>query len=171
MKILRIRPSGVLWKLTRPIHPGLWLINIFFQRILGINSEYKWMINFTSRAVGNIVIGENVWISFAASGGCYFQGNNEIFIGDNTIFAPNVCIVSADHDPEDFNKWLPAPPIRIGKSCWIGAGARILPGVTLGDHVIVGAGAVVTESFPNNVVVAGVPAKIVRKTDSVRSCD
>ena len=54
-------------------------------------------------------------------------------------------------------------PVYIGKNVWIGEGSCILPGVTLGDNVIVGANAVVTHSFPNNCVIAGVPAQIIKK--------
>ena len=53
-------------------------------------------------------------------------------------------------------------PIRIGNKCWIGANAIVLPGVSLGDHVIVGAGAIVTKSFPSNCTIAGVPARIIK---------
>jgi len=53
------------------------------------------------------------------------------------------------------------PPIKIGKNCWLGANSVILPGVELGDNVIVAAGAVVTKSFSNNLVIGGVPAKIL----------
>ena len=92
------------------------------------------------------------------SGGCYIQGGNGIYIGDDTIFAPGVKIISANHDPEDLTVWKSAPPMRIGKRCWIGANAVIMPGATLGNNVIVGAGAVVTKSVSDNAIVGGVPA-------------
>ncbi|MHB1295973.1 MAG: acyltransferase [Anaerolineae bacterium] len=107
-------------------------------------------------------LGHDVWVSFAVSGGCYIQAGNGIEIGDHTIFAPNVCIVSANHDPCDHARWLSAEPVRIGRDCWIGANAVVLPGVTLGDGVVVGAGAVVTKSFPDRVIIGGVPARILR---------
>jgi len=145
----------------RKVPPGLWLINNFFQNVLDINSDIPWMVHFTSRVTGNIEIGENVWLSFAVSGGCYIQGFNGIKIGDNTIFAPGIKIISANHDANDLNKAVKSNPIIIGKNCWIGANAIILPGVELGDNVIVGAGAVVTKSFPNNSILVGNPAKII----------
>jgi len=103
-----------------------------------------------------------VWVSFAASGGCYIQGNNGIEFGDDTIFAPGVKIVSANHSRSDLSKWDPAAPIRIGKRCWIGANAIILPGAQLGDDVVVGAGAVVTRDFPSGTIVVGVPAQALQ---------
>jgi len=162
-KVKNITFYGILYKFTKPIPPGLWIANFWFQRVLRINADYDWMINFTSRAVGDIEIGKNVWVSFATSGGCYFQGNNKIIIGDDTIFAPNVSIISANHSLDNFSTWEKAPPIEIGKKCWIGTGVTILPGVKLGDNVIVGAGSVVTKSFPSNCIIAGVPSVIIKK--------
>jgi acetyltransferase-like isoleucine patch superfamily enzyme len=154
-------PSRSLRRKTNPIPPGLWLVNMFFQRILDINNDIPWMVHFTSSVTGNIKIGKNVWISFAVSGGCYIQGINGIEIEDDTIFAPGVKIISANHDARNFNKSLPAKPIKIGKRCWIAANAVILPGVRLDDNVIVAAGAVVNKSFESNSIIAGVPAKII----------
>ena len=119
------------------------------------------MVHFTSRVVGNISIGKNVWISFAVSGGCYLKGGNGIEIADDTIFAPGVKIISANHSKDDFSRWEVVPPVRIGKRCWIGANAVILPSVTLEDHCTIGAGSVVKDSFPNGSIIAGVPAKLV----------
>ncbi len=117
------------------------------------------MVHFTSSVGDNIQIGRSVWISFACSGNCYIQGINGVHIGDDTIFAPGVKIISANHAFADFNSWPKKDPVIIGRHCWLGANAVILPGVTLGDNVIVGAGAVVTKSVPSNTIVAGVPAR------------
>jgi acetyltransferase-like isoleucine patch superfamily enzyme len=151
-------------KTTRPVPFGLWVLNGFCQRILGINGEYRWMVHFSSRVVGDVVIGKGVWVSFAVSGGCYIQGGNGVEIGDDTVFAPGVKIISANHDRRDMKEWIPAAPVRIGKRCWIGANAVILPGVVLGDDVTVGAGAVVTKSFPAKARVVGVPAGPIPST-------
>ena len=152
-----VRLMSKFWK--SPVPPGLWIINKFFQSIFDINNEIPWMVNFTSRVTGDISIGKNVWISFAVSGGCYIQAINGIKIGDDTIFAPGVQIISANHDPKSLHQWIYKDPIVIGKNCWIGANAVILPGVKLGDNVMVGAGAVVTKNFPSNCTIAGVPAQ------------
>lgn len=162
-----------LRRLTAPIPLRLWMVNLVFQRILGINADVPWMVHFTSRVTvpRRILLGRGVRISFAVSGGCYIQGLNGIRIGDDTIFGPNVCIVSADHDPTDLSRHLPCRPIEIGARCWIGAHAVLLPGVVLGDDVIVGAGAVVTRGFPSGSVIAGVPARLIRGKGREDSCD
>lgn len=82
------------------------------------------------------------------------------------MFGPNVTVATAGHPvlPElrekayQFNI-----PVRIGRNCWIGAGAVILPGVTIGDNTVVGAGSVVTKDLPPNVVAAGNPCRILRE--------
>lgn len=87
-----------------------------------------------------------------------------IEIGDDTLIGPQVGIYTAFHpvDPVERKKGLErAKPVKIGKNCWIGGNAVINPGVTLGDNVVVGSGAVVTKSFGDNVILAGVPAKII----------
>jgi acetyltransferase-like isoleucine patch superfamily enzyme len=143
-----------------------WLVNWIFQRIFRLNSQVPFQIHFTSTVSGKLSIGRNVWKSFALSGGCYVQGINGIEIGDDTIFAPGVKIISANHRKGDLSKSAPAEPIRIGKRCWIASNSVILPGVQLGDDVIVGAGAVVTKSFPSGSVIGGVPAKLISRQPS-----
>ena len=146
---------------------GRIFVNMLFQRILGINRDTPWPVYYTStvNVPQKIKIGKNVWKSFAVSGCCYIQGGNGIEIGDNTIFAPGVKIISANHNPDSVKReWLKERPIVIGKHCWIGTNAVILPGVILGDNTIVGAGAVVTKSFPQgNIIIAGNPAKVIRE--------
>lgn len=143
---------------------GLRFLNFLVHRILRVTSSARWGIHFTSRVAvrGNLHLGKDVDLSLAVSGGCYIQAYNGIYIGDGTRFAPGVKIISANHTLEgDMEKLQPGPPIRIGRRCWLGANAVILPGVELGDCVIVGAGAVVTKSFPSGSIVAGVPASVI----------
>jgi hypothetical protein len=149
---------------------SLWLVNAWFQRILRLNADAPFSVHFTSTVIiGNgIHPGRNVWKSFARSGGCYIQGGNGIFLGDETLFAPGVKIISANHDPARGMAWEDGPPIRIGCRCWIGANAVILPGVELGDDCIVGAGAVVTRSFGPGSRVAGVPARLLPRSQGDR---
>lgn len=150
---------------TKPIPFGLWLINGFFQRILDINGHMPCMVHFTSRVIGDIEMGKNVYISLALSGNCYIQALNGVIIGDNTIFAPGVKIISSNHDKNDLNKHIENQPVKIGKNCWLGANAIILPGVNLGDNVIVGAGSIVTKSFKSGSVIVGNPAQLISMSE------
>ncbi len=153
----------MLFRRTFKIGFNIWLVNFVFQRIFRINSEVPFPVHFTSTVVGasRIEAGEDVWISFAVSGGCYIQGANGILIGDDTIFAPGVKIISANHDKQNKGQWVSVPPVRLGKRCWIGANAVILPGVELGDDCVVGAGTVVTSSFPPGSVIVGAPGRLI----------
>lgn len=107
----------------------------------------------------NIHIGKNVFINM----GCKFQDQGGIFIGDGALIGHNVVLATLNHaaSPKDRDSMIPAP-IRIGKNVWVGANAVILPGVTIGDGAIVAAGAVVNRDVPENTVVGGVPAKVIR---------
>ena len=92
--------------------------------------------------------------------------DTHIYVGDYTMFGPNVVVATAGHpiNPELRQQGLQYnSSVRIGKNCWIGAGAIILPGVTIGDNVVIGAGSVVTKDIPSNVVAVGNPCKILRE--------
>lgn len=110
----------------------------------------------------NITVGKNVFIN----SGCRFQDQGGIFIGDGTLIGHNVVLATLNHgiSPDERHDLFPAP-IHIGKNVWIGANATVLPGVTIGDNAVIAAAAVVTKDVPANVVVAGVRAKVIRKTE------
>ena len=136
----------------------------FKQKILnhGRNKEAYWPVHPTSQVydVQNILIGIDAYPGVMK--GCYIQGKGGISIGDYTQIAPNVAIVSANHDIYDSRKHIEAKVV-IGKYCWLGFGCKIMPGVTLGDFTIVGAGAVVTKSFTEGFcIIGGVPAKKIK---------
>lgn len=107
----------------------------------------------------NIHVGKNVFINM----GCKFQDQGGIYIGDGALIGHNVVLATLNHamSPKDRSSLIPAP-IRIGKNVWIGSNSTVLPGVTIGDGAIVAAGAVVTRDVPENTVVGGVPAHIIR---------
>jgi maltose O-acetyltransferase len=113
----------------------------------------------------NLKVGKN----FYANHGCTILDCNLIQIGDNCLLAPHVCISAATHPLQAKLRAAGAEltaPITLGNNVWIGANATICEGVTLGNNVVVGAGAVVTKNFPDNVVIAGVPAKVIKEIDN-----
>lgn len=100
--------------------------------------------------------------------GKYFQAtpSGHITIGRGSYIAHNVSIITTNHSIFDPDKHVESEDVTIGSSCWIGCNSCILPGVTLGDHTTVGAGSVVTKSFPDGFcVVAGNPARIIKTID------
>lgn len=156
-------PWAFLQRISRPVHPGVCFVNFICQRLFRINSTIPWSVHFTSVVKGNIKIGKNVEGSFAVSSCCYIQGINGIEIGDNTIFASGVKLISANHDFNNRAKPVKTRPIVIGKNVWLGANSVVLPGVEIGDNAIVAAGAVVTNNVESNCVVAGTPAKLIKR--------
>ncbi len=110
----------------------------------------------------HVHFGNNVYANFNLT----LVDDTHIYVGDYTLFGPNVVVATAAHPitPElrmpvtQFNL-----PVHIGKNCWIGAGAIIVPGVTIGDNTVIGAGSVVTKDIPANVVAVGNPCKVLRE--------
>lgn len=106
--------------------------------------------------------GKNVYANFNLT----LVDDTHIYVGDYTMFGPGVIIATAGHPllPElrqegyQYNA-----PVHIGKNCWIGAGALIMPGITIGDHVVVGAGSVVTKDLPSNVIAVDNPCRVLRE--------
>lgn len=141
---------------------------IFFQKILRINGHVPWAVHVTStiRAPEKIDRGSRCP---GLSARCHIDGRNGIVIGRNVWIGPDVAIISMNHDVHDYHRYEKAPPIRIGENSWIGAHAIVLPGVEIGSHTVVAAGAVVTRSHPNgDQVLAGIPARVVRKLGPYR---
>ncbi|MDE6547754.1 MAG: galactoside O-acetyltransferase [Muribaculaceae bacterium] len=103
-------------------------------------------------------IGKNVTIM----PGCLMMSAGGIIIDDGALIAANVQLISNNHDLYD-RQIITCKLVHIGRNAWIGAGATILPGVTVGDNAVVGAGSVVTRNVPANTIVAGNPARIIRE--------
>ncbi len=147
---------------------GLLLLNWIVQRVFRINAEMPFSLHYTSRISGykNMEIDRTSLTAFAVSGGAYIVASKakSLTIGKHLIFAHNLCIQTMNHDLQDRKKFV-HEPVVIGDNCWLGNSVTILPGVSLGNNVTVGANSVVTKSFPSNVVVAGVPAKIIKRVE------
>lgn len=110
-----------------------------------------------------ITVGENVFINWNFS----TVSTGSITIEDDVQIACNVQMITANHDYNDRNI-LHCKPVVVKKGAWIGAGATIMGGVTVGTNSVVAAGAVVTKDVPDNVVVGGCPAKIIKSIDKNR---
>lgn len=112
----------------------------------------------------HVHFGKNIYANFNLT----LVDDTHIYVGDYTMFGPNVTVATAGHpvDPAlrkqgyQYNA-----PVRIGKNCWIGAGVIIVPGITIGDNVVVGAGSVVTKDLPDNVVAVGNPCRVLREVN------
>lgn len=110
----------------------------------------------------HVHFGKDVYANF----GLTLVDDTHIYVGDNTMFGPNVVVATAGHPilPEireqgyQYNM-----SVRIGKNCWLGAGVLVMPGVTIGDNSVIGAGSVVTKDIPANVIAVGNPCRVMRE--------
>lgn len=123
--------------------------------------KYKIKRPITIEAHEKIILGENIGINVNS----ILIGWGGIEIGKNTLLGPNVQIYSITHDykklGEEFYKGIPKK-VFIGESCWIGGGVLIMPGINIGNNVVIGAGSVVTKDIPNNVIAYGNPCKVIK---------
>ncbi|WP_223599626.1 DapH/DapD/GlmU-related protein [Chryseobacterium sp. GVT01B] len=111
----------------------------------------------------NLTIGKNVFINFD----CTFLTLGGITIEDEVLIGPKVSLITENHPLEpQYRKGLIGKSILIKRNAWIGANATILPGVTIGENAVVAAGAVVSKDVPDNAVVGGIPAKIIKTIES-----
>lgn len=149
-----------------------WVMrDVFMQKIVGVNRHIPYPVSFRMTVMNyeNIFFDIDDLDNFQKVGS-YFQAAADayIFIGKGTYIAGNVGIITANHDLNNLEVPAPGKSVRIGEKCWIGMNSMILPGVELGEHTIVGAGSVVTKSFPaGNCVIAGNPAKCIRELNDV----
>ena len=109
----------------------------------------------------HVHFGKNIYANF----GLTLVDDTHIYVGDRTKFGPHVVIATAGHPilPEMRQKGLQYNmPVHIGSNCWLGSGVLVMPGVTIGDNSVIGAGSVVTKDIPANVVAVGNPCKVLR---------
>ncbi len=134
----------------------------FLSNLVGL---YSRTIIITRNREAKIKIGNNVGIS-----GATIYARNSIEIGDNTLIGGNTKILDNDFHPleieprnNDIKEKILARPIKIGKNCFIGCNSIILKGTELGEGCVIGAGAIVSGKFESNSIIAGNPAKVIRK--------
>ena len=110
----------------------------------------------------HVHFGKNIYANYNLT----LVDDTHIYVGDCTMFGPNVVIATAGHpiDPELRSKGLQYNlPVYIGRNCWLGAGVIVMPGVTIGDNAVIGAGSIVTRDIPSNVVAVGNPCRVLRE--------
>lgn len=112
----------------------------------------------------NIELGDNVFINAC----CQFQDQGGIKIGDNCLIGHNVVLATLNHDMKPERRWICIPKrIEIGNNVWIGSHSTILAGVKIGDNSVIAAGSVVTKNVEPDTVVGGIPAKFIKKIETV----
>ncbi len=110
----------------------------------------------------HVHFGKNVYCNF----GVTMVDDTHIYVGDCTLFGPNVVVATAGHPIEPSLRsrgYQYNAAVHIGKNCWLGAGALIMPGVSIGDNTVIGAGSVVTKDIPANVIAVGNPCRVLRE--------
>ena len=151
----------ITMELNNKYHSEEEIIKLFSE-LTGrkVDKSFRLFPPFYTDCGKNIKVGKNVFINAC----CKFQDQGGIEIGDGVLIGHNVTLATLNHDERpQFRQNIYPKSIKIGNNVWIGSNATILQGVTIGDGAIVGANAVVTKNVPPNTIVAGVPAKIIRK--------
>jgi len=156
--------SQVAIKITAQInssyHTETEIRSLFSQLIeKEVDEHFGLFPPFTTDCGKNINLGKGVFIN----AGCRFQDQGGITIGDGALIGHNVVIATLNHafEPENRGDMIPAPVV-IGKKVWISSNSTILPGITIGDNAIIGAGSVVTKDVPANMIAAGNPARVIK---------
>lgn len=148
-------------KLNTVITDDIQEINAIFSELIGKKVDDTFFIipPFYSDFGENITIGKNVFVNHA----CTFMDRGGITIEDNVLIGPKVNLITTNHpiNPAERRATI-SQPIVLKKGAWIGVGATILPGVTIGENSIVAAGSVVSKDVPDNTIVGGIPAKIIK---------
>jgi maltose O-acetyltransferase len=152
-----------------PIHVGVRL-RTFALSMAGFEIGPKTVLWGMPRIVGskniyeNLKIGRECWFNI----GCYLDLGERITIEDRAVFGHEVMLLTSSHEMGEADRRagsVQRAPIHIGKGAWLGARCTILPGVTIHDGAVVGAGALVTKDVPANTIVGGVPAQVLRRLE------
>jgi acetyltransferase-like isoleucine patch superfamily enzyme len=132
-----------------------------FERLTGARVDASfWMLPpFYTDFGKNIRVGKNVFINH----GCEFMDRGGITLEDNVLIGPKVNLITINHPVEPSRRRSTfCAPIVIKRNAWIGVGASVMPGVTIGENSIVAANGVVTKDVPANTIAGGIPAKVIR---------
>ncbi len=156
-----VKMNEIVFKLNNTM-PGSEEYNKLLKELLGdnIGENSNIVAPISGAAYDHIKIGNNVFINSNS----LLMARGGITIEDNVMLAANVQVISNNHDEYD-RQVLTCKPVLIKEGAWIGAGATILPGVSVGKYAIVGACAVVTKDVPDYAVVVGTPARVVKTLD------
>ncbi len=156
-----VRMAEIVFKLNHTM-PNTEEYNALLKELFGdkLGENSRVMAPIAGAAFDRIKIGSNVFINSNS----LLMARGGITIDDDVMLAANVQLLSNNHDEYD-RQVLTCKPIHIKKGAWIGAGASILPGVTIGKYAIVGAGAIVTKDVGDYEVAVGIPAKVVKTLD------
>lgn len=164
LKAMRAACYGPLDELNATSNADKPARRAILKRLLGsVGENVSVKSSFRCDYGSNIFLGNDVFVNVD----CVFCDCAPVRIGDGTLIGPQVGIYAVTHPLDAAERatgreW--GVPVTIGKNCWIGGHATINPGVTLGDNTVVASGAVVTKSFPQgNVLLAGVPARVIRE--------
>ena len=151
----------ITMEINNKYHTEGEIINLFSE-LTGhkVDKSFRLFPPFYTDCGKNITVGKNVFINAC----CKFQDQGGIIIGNGVLIGHNVTLATLNHDERpQFRQNIYPKPIKIGDNVWIGSNATILSGITIGDGAIIGANAVVTKDVPQNTIVAGVPATIIRE--------
>ncbi len=154
----------ITMELNNKYHTPQKIVEIFSE-LTGkkVDKTFRMFPPFYTDCGKNIKVGKNVFINSS----CHFQDQGGIEISDGCLIGHNVTIATLNHELEPSRRQNLHPrKVKIGKNVWVGSNSIILPGITIGDGAIIGAGSIVTKDVGANTVVAGNPAKILKKIKS-----
>ena len=135
-----------------------------FSKLTGekVDKSFRLFPPFYTDCGKNIKVGKNVFINAC----CKFQDQGGIEIGNGVLIGHSVTLATLNHEKDPKNRQNIYPkPIKIGDNVWIGSNATVLQGITIGSGAIIGANAVVTKNVSPNTIVAGIPARVIRKIE------